>query len=89
MTNLAGASEFVELYQQAGPSSLCSTVLPGGHIFGYDGFMNLMIGQRVPTSYETRLSDDERRRWDAYRDDVRAKISRALPMREAIRGVMG
>ncbi len=85
--NLAGAREFVELYQQVGPSSLCATVLPGGHIFGYDGFMNLMIGQRVPTSYEPHLTSEELRRWDAHRDGVRNSIARALPMRDAIRAV--
>jgi tryptophan halogenase len=82
--NLAGAQELVELYQQAGPSTLCATVLPGGHVFGYDGFMALLIGQRVPTAYRTELSSDDVRIWNAYRDDLRRQISRALPMREAL-----
>ena len=85
--DLAGASELVDLYQQVGPSSLCTTVLPGSHIFGYDGFMNLLIGQRVPTAYSSQLTEDERRRWDVYREDVRQSIAQALPMADAIRAV--
>jgi tryptophan halogenase len=85
--NLHGASQFVELYRHAGPSSLCATTLPVGQTFGYDGFMNLMIGQRVPTLFEPEISDEERRRWIAYRNAVRGQISTALCMTEAMRSV--
>jgi tryptophan halogenase len=86
--NLAGAAPFVQLYQQAGPSSLGAALLPAGQIFGYDGFMNLMIGQRVPTAFEPVISDDEQHRWNAYREAIRQKISQALPMAEAARLVL-
>jgi tryptophan halogenase len=84
-TNLAGARELVELYQQAGPATLCATALPGGHIFGYDGFMSLLVGQRVPTAYANALSPDDLRIWNAYRNDIRRQIGQALPMEVALR----
>jgi tryptophan halogenase len=83
-TNLGGAQPFVEMYQQAGPSTMCATVMPGGHIFGYDGFMALLVGQRVPTLYRTELSDDDLQRWKLYRDEIQRSISRAIPVREAL-----
>jgi hypothetical protein len=84
-TDLAGAAEMVDVYRRAGPSILCETVLPGAFLFGYDGFMALLVGQRVETQFRYELSDDDLRRWDAYRDDIRQAISVAVPMHEALR----
>ncbi len=84
-TNLAGAAPLVELYRESGPSTLCGTLLPSGHIFGYDGFMTLLIGQRIPTAYRSQLNDLDRRRWNEYRDQIRTSVSRALPMDDALR----
>jgi len=86
---LAGAAELVQLYREAGPSSLCSTVLPSGHIFGYDGFMTLLVGQRVPTAYRGHLSDEDRHIWNAHRDKIRQDISRASPMEQGLRMIYG
>ena len=51
-------TELVELYRHAGPSLLCEAVLPGAFLFGYDGFMALLVGQRVETQFETELTAD-------------------------------
>jgi tryptophan halogenase len=88
-TDLAGATQLVSLYQEAGPSTLCGTLLPSGHIFGYDGFMTLLIGQRVDTAYRADLSENDQRVWNAYREQVRRNVSRAIPMEEGLRHVYG
>ena len=88
-TDLAGATELVQLYREAGPSSLCSTVLPSGHIFGYDGFMTLLVGQRVPTAYRGHLNDEDRNIWNNHRDKIRQDISRASPMEQGLRMIYG
>lgn len=84
-TDLGAATEFVDLYQRVGPSSLCATTLPGGHVFGFDGFISLLIGQRVPTSYEPTFSEGEWQLWRRHCQQNRQATSSALPMREAFR----
>ena len=86
-TDLAGATELVEVFHRAGPSTLCETVLPGSFLFGYDGFMALLIGQRVATEFQSDLTDNDLRRWDAYREDIRQTVRNALPMEVALRQI--
>ena len=75
----------VDLYEQAGPTTLCDMVLPGGYLFGYDGFMSLMVGQRAPTRFKNELTSEDLARWDAYRAELRRRIGPAVPMNEALR----
>ncbi len=79
-TDLAGAADMVELYKRFGPSTLCTTVLPSGHVFGYDGFMAMLIGQRVPTSYTPKLSDADNDAWRAHQSRIREQVQAAVPM---------
>ena len=87
-TNLAGATELVDFYRQAGPSTLCGALLPSGRIFGYDGFMTVLIGQRVETAYRGNLSEDDLQIWETYRQQIRQEISQALPMQAGLRRVL-
>ena len=87
--DLGGAAGLVELFQEAGPSTLCTTSLPSGHVFGYDGFMSLLVGQRVPTRFRNDLSAHDRERWDQYRQALREQTRHALPMRVAIDQLCG
>ena len=80
---------FVRLYQQAGPSSLCATVLPSGFMFGYDGVMALLIGQRVSTEFAWSPSDQDRKRWTYHQQQIRQRAQSALPMRQALKHVIG
>ncbi|MFC1757858.1 tryptophan halogenase family protein [Planctomycetota bacterium] len=79
-TDLGGAAEMVELYSQFGPSTLCTTALPSGNIFGYDGFMALLIGQRVPTSYSPKLSNADEQAWRDHQSRIREQVRSAIPM---------
>jgi tryptophan halogenase len=87
--DLAGAADLVRYFQAAGPSTLCGGMLPSGRIFGYDGFMTLLVGQRVATEFQLQLTDDDRQRWNQHRQRVLREVSRALPMDEALRHIYG
>ena len=83
-TDLAGAEEMVDLYRRFGPSTLCTTPLPSDHVFGYDGFMAMLIGQRVPTSYVPKLSAADNESWLTHQSRVREQVRSALPMDVAL-----
>ena len=88
-TDLAGAAELVKFYQAVGPSTFAGAMIASGRIFGYDGFMTLLIGQKVATEFEARLSDSEIQAWIAYRARLREQCDAALPMEEALPLVLG
>ena len=69
-TDLGGAAELVQLYEEAGPTTLCGTTLPGGHVFGYDGFMSMLVGMRAPTRFQNQFSEDDRQRWMEARANI-------------------
>ncbi|MGI9517734.1 MAG: tryptophan halogenase family protein, partial [Pirellulaceae bacterium] len=50
-TDLTCAADFVEAFQQAGPSIWLSKLLPDS-IFGFSGYMCMLIGQNVPTRFD-------------------------------------
>ena len=86
-TNLAGASDIVDYYRQMGPSALSTRLIHQRGVFGYVGYMTLLLGQRVELDYPHRASDTDRAIWHAYRNQVRSEITQSIPMAEAIRMV--
>ena len=83
-TELAGATALIDVYKRFGPSTLCAAALPSDHVFGYDGFMAVLIGQRVPTDYELKLSEADTKSWHAHQAQIREHIGASLPMDVAL-----
>jgi tryptophan halogenase len=83
-TPLGGAQELVDAYAETGPALSLGGLIPEASIFGYIGYINLLVGQRAPTKVRTRLDDDESRQWEAHRERVRKAIQPALPMKDAL-----
>jgi len=82
--DLAGAEEILECYRTGGPSSLFSqTARNVGGIFGYDGFLVVMVGMNAKTSAKWTVSRAERAAWKEILAQHLAPAARALPMREA------
>jgi hypothetical protein len=53
-------------------------------IFGYTGYINLLVGQRVPTRARTGLNEDESRHWQAHCQRIREAVQPALPVKDAL-----
>ncbi len=87
--NLAGAAPLVAYYQQAGPSILSIPLIPRDSIFGFDGYMTLLLGQGVATAFTHGLGEEDLAAWEQYRRGVSQQASQALPMKDAIRLVCG
>jgi hypothetical protein len=83
-TPLGGAEELVSAYAEAGPAVSLGSLIPTDSIFGYPGYINLLVGQRVPTRVRAQLSESESRHWQTHCQRVREAIKPALPVKEAL-----
>jgi len=85
-TPLGGAEALVEHYAAAGPTRLTMRLMEPGSIFGYAGYMAVLVGQRVPTDARRDLSSEEAKIWTAHQESIARTVKQALPMREALKG---
>ncbi len=83
-TELGDAREIVDYYQQVGPSMLANQLVGEHSIFGYEGYLTILMGQRVPTENRPLLSDQERQAWKTYCDGIHQQASQALSMNDAM-----
>jgi tryptophan 7-halogenase len=84
-TCLAGAEEIVDYYRDAGPSILGTSLVRPCSIFGYNGYLCLLIGQQVETRCRNRLDPDELRIWAQYQDFVRKGVANCVDATQAIK----
>ena len=82
---VGAAQEFVEYYEEVGPSLLATALAPEPSIFGFEGYMTLLLGQRVPTRRPPRLDAAQVAAWREHQQAVRAQAAAALSMDQATR----
>jgi len=84
-TDLAGAAPVVEWYQENGPSALVKGILiPETNQFGFEGYLALFVGQKVPYQRAYEATPAERKAW---RDRVRANgenAGKCLTVKESL-----
>jgi tryptophan halogenase len=83
-TDLTVAADFVEAYQQAGPSPWISKLLSDS-IFGFAGYACMLIGQKVPTEFDTGSLNGELARWESLCRSHDQDAKWAIPVRESLR----
>jgi tryptophan halogenase len=81
---LGGAEEFVDYYVNAGPTTLSAGMIGDRSIFGWDGYMTMLLGQKVPTRHPPRLTDRDISDWKRHQQDVHARAAKALRPEQAI-----
>lgn len=86
-TSLGGAQEFVDYYAEAGPSILSLGMIGDRSIFGFDGYMNMLLGMKVPTKRPPRLTEAEIAGWKRHQTEVRARAAQALTAEKALERV--
>jgi tryptophan halogenase len=83
-TDLAGADEYVEFFKDNGPSVIWRETLIRGHdVFGFEGYLTLMVSQAVPYRKTFTPSDRDRLQWQAIREANRAQAANGLMVKEA------
>ena len=83
-TGLGEAQGLIDFYTHAGPNRLGEAYLPRESIFRYEGYLTMLIGQKVPTQFEANLNDQEKLEWDQHRQRIRGIVANALPVRDAL-----
>ncbi len=85
---LHGAGEIVEWYQENGPSVLAGVELVHpSNSFRMDGFLALLVGQRVPYEKTYEPTAVEQKFWVQYRQGLAAEAQRGMNSEEALRAL--
>jgi hypothetical protein len=72
------------MYQEVGPHRSCEGLIALESMFRFDGYLAMLIGQRVPTKFENHFQAADYADWNQFRDRIRADVSKAVPIREAL-----
>jgi len=86
-TDLGFTKELVEMYSKIGPHRSCEGLIPLESMFSFDGYLAMLIGMRVPTTYTNQFSVTDKEDYARYRDRIRADVSQALTVRQAHQAV--
>jgi tryptophan halogenase len=86
--DLAGAEEVVEFYRENGPSPIWGkAILKPFDQFGMDGWLAMLVGQKVPHRNPYVPDDRELARWRQHVETNKASALRAVAVKEALLAV--
>ena len=86
--NVSGVQPLLDYYADNGPSGMFRTVHLTPHDpFGAEGYLVLLVGQRVPYRRTYQPSEADRVAWQALRARFAAAAERAVPVEEALRRI--
>jgi tryptophan halogenase len=84
-TPLGTAEGIVEFFRENGPSSLAKTVLLNqNNPFGWEGYLAILLGQRVPYLARHSPGQTEDQLWQRKRAELNLVGERAFSVREAL-----
>jgi len=83
--DLCGAGPIVDFYRENGPTALGKTVLfEFNNPYGIEGYLALLVGQKVPHAMDYRPSSEERKVFERYRALNAGAASRGLDVRQTL-----
>ncbi len=83
--DLAGAEEIVEYYRANGPALTWGRMILGAYDpFGYEGYLNMLVGQNVSYRNTYRPTAEEWRVWNQARAEMMTIARQGFPVREAL-----
>jgi tryptophan halogenase len=86
--DLAGATEVVDYYRENGPSALARTlVLNPNNPYGLEGYLAMLVGQRVPHARPYVPSTPERKLWLQYRDEFLLAAKRGFDVKQTLEAI--
>jgi tryptophan halogenase len=85
--DLRTAAPLVDVYREVGPSTQLRKLISSESMFGFSGWMTMLIGQRVTTTFDPELNAGDWRRWNEWRHRTEQEASATLPMRDALEKV--
>ena len=83
-TDLGQAEEVVQLYQELGPHSATKNAVVADTLVQFEGYLALLMGQRVPTKSRSLFDAGDRKDWKDLQARYKAVSAKAVPLREAL-----
>ncbi len=84
-TDLCDAQGIVDFYQANGPSLIWSQMLlETEDPFGWEGYLTMLVGQRVPYHRIHKPTPEEVQRWEHYKQVLAQRTSQSMNMQEAV-----
>lgn len=84
-TDVAGAAPILEFYKENGPTGFARHLLHGHSAnFGIEGFLMMLVGNKVPYDAKYVPSDAEWRIWNQHRAQNMAVAQNGLSVKEAL-----
>jgi tryptophan halogenase len=82
---IGNAAAMVEYYRDNGPSTVWRDSLIGGRdVFGFEGYLAMLVGMKVPYRLRYDAPPDERDKWQAILRSNREAAEKALTMRQTL-----
>lgn len=88
--DIGEAREFVDFYRENGPNARGSYLLPrpiAESIFGIEGYLTLLVGQRVPYQREHQPTANELEVWRSIQSQHREMGRSGISVRAALRAI--
>ncbi|MEO6477594.1 tryptophan halogenase family protein [Luteolibacter sp.] len=86
-TALHGAGFIVDYYQQNGPSILSGQLLHASNSFGVDGYLAMLLGQRVPYERPYIPSPREKEIWRGHHTSWSTQADRLMDVAQALEAI--
>ena len=84
-TDLSGIGPLLEFYRENGPTGLCRTFLQNtGSQFGIEGFLVMLVGNRVPYRGMHHATETERQIWNRHVNQYQAQAAGGVSVKEAL-----
>lgn len=82
--DLAGAEEIVDYYQNCGPGVLWASEAMGpADPFGWEGYLVMLVGQKVPHQNQWQPSAEEKKKWSNFSQNLAKRASQGLTIAES------
>jgi tryptophan halogenase len=84
-TDVSSIAHLLEFYNENGPTGFARHLLrPTGSNFGIEGFLVMLVGNRVPYKGRHDATDAERQTWNRHRAAFAAQAQSGMDIREAL-----
>jgi tryptophan halogenase len=87
-TDLAGADLLVDFFRENGPTAIHeATLLRQASIFGIEGYLTMLVGQKVPYQARYEPSASQWQRWQLHRAECMAQAQQGFTVDEALQRI--
>ena len=87
-TDLAGAARIVDWFKENGPSTLVKGILiPESNSFGFEGYLAMLVGQRVQYNRERKPPAKEMQLWHERTAAFAAEAKGAMNVFDGLRAL--